>query len=131
MNFGQAVSSGFSNYATFAGRACRSEFWYWTLFSFVASICLSLLDSVVFPQNLWSPLSSIFSLAILLPSIAVTARRLHDIDKSGWWILLIFVPIVGWIVLVVWEIRKGDDDSNRFGADPLAAAGAEPEAASD
>jgi uncharacterized membrane protein YhaH (DUF805 family) len=125
MNFGQAVLSVLGNYATFVGRACRSEYWYWTLFAMVVVVCLSILDTAVFSQILWKPLSTIFGLAILLPAIAVTARRLHDINKSGWWMLVVLIPVVGWIILLVWEIRKGDGGDNRFGHDPLAGGSAE------
>lgn len=122
MNFEQAISSGFQNYVSFTGRAQRSAFWYWMLFMVIVSICLSVLDSAVFPQILWSPLSTVFSLAVLLPGIAVTARRLHDIDKFGWWQLLVIIPIIGWIILIIWEVRVGTDGDNRFGPDPLAGA---------
>ena len=121
MNFGQAISSGFRNYVGFTGRACRSEFWYWTLFTVVGSICLSILDTAVFPQILWSPLGTVFSVALLLPSLAVMVRRVPDVDKSGWFVLLIFIPVIGWIILLVWELRKGDEGDNRFGVDPLGA----------
>ncbi len=74
----------------------------------------------MFPLNEWSPLSSVFSLATLLPGLAVGARRLHDIDKSAWWLLLCFVPVIGWILLLVWAVFEGTKGDNRFGPDPLA-----------
>ena len=126
MNFAQAISSGFRNYVGFTGRACRSEFWFWQLYVFVASICLSVLDLAAFASANWSPLSTVFSLAILLPGIAVGARRLHDINKSGFWLFLWFLPIIGWIIMIVWAIKKGDQGDNRFGSDPLAALAAQP-----
>ena len=124
MNFKEAVASGFSKYVEFGGRAARSEYWYWFLFVFVVSICLSVLDIAVFPANDWSPLSTVFSLAVFLPGLAVGARRLHDIDKSAWWLLLCFLPVIGWIILLVWAIFKGTSGENRFGADPLGGGGA-------
>ena len=94
MNFTQAISSGFSNYVNFAGRAIRSEYWYWVLFVIVVSIVASIIDAVL-GTTLFNP---IFSLAVLLPSIAVGVRRLHDLDRSGWWLLLSLIPLIGAIV---------------------------------
>ena len=119
MNFVQAISSVFRNYVGFSGRAPRSEYWYWVLFTIVVSICLSILDQAVFPDMGARPLASIFSLATLLPSLAVAARRLHDIDRTGWWILIAFT-VIGIIVLIVWFCQRGMAGSNRFGRDPLA-----------
>ena len=124
MNFGQAIASGFRNYIGFEGRACRSEFWFWILFTFIAGIVTAILDWVLFADNELSPINTLFNLAVLLPSIAVQIRRLHDINRTGWWWLLWFVPIVGWIVLIVWAIQRGDETNNRFGADPLVARAA-------
>ncbi|WP_404384682.1 DUF805 domain-containing protein [Caenispirillum salinarum] len=120
MNFVDAISICFKKYVDFSGRARRAEYWYWTLFTVVVSICTSILDAVMFPHNMWSPLNAVFNIAILLPSIAVMVRRLHDTDRSGWWALISLIPIVGWIVLVIWMIGKGTDGPNRFGNDPLA-----------
>lgn len=116
MGFGDAIKSGFNNYVGFSGRAARSEYWYWTLFVTLVSIALSVLD-VVLGTGIISPL---WSLAVLLPGLAVSFRRLHDIDRSAWWLLIILVPIVGLIVLLVFACQKGTDGDNRFGADPLA-----------
>lgn len=124
MGFGQAIASCFKNYIGFEGRACRSEYWFFVLFGILAGIATSILDLVLFPGNEISPINALFSLAILLPSIAVGVRRLHDIDKSGWWMLLWFLPIVGWIILIIWAATRGDEASNRFGSDPLALAAA-------
>jgi uncharacterized membrane protein YhaH (DUF805 family) len=87
---------------------------------------LSVLDLAAFTSATWSPLTTVFSLATLLPAIAVGARRLHDINKSGFWLFLWFLPIVGWIIIIVWAVKKGDQDDNRFGPDPLGALTAEP-----
>ncbi len=96
-------------YADFSGRARRKELWYFML---LQSIALSILQFI-------SPfLYFIGSIVVLVPSLAVGARRLHDIDKSGWWQLLLFVPIIGWIILIVWACREGDSGPNRFGSDP-------------
>lgn len=124
MNIGQAIGSGFKNYIVFEGRACRSEFWFWVLFTFLVSIVSSVLDLILFPGNEISLINTLTGLALLLPSLAVGARRLHDIDKTGWWLLLWLVPIIGWIILIVWAIKRGDGTANRFGNDPIAMAAA-------
>ena len=114
MDFQTAVKTCFNKYATFSGRALRSEYWWWSLFAVVASIVLQIIDTVIgFGE--WGLLSNIFSLATLIPSIAVGARRLHDVNKSGWWQLLIIIPLVGWIILLIWVIKKGEAEDNRFG----------------
>ena len=122
MNFTQAISSGFSNYVNFAGRAVRSEYWYWVLFVIVVSIVASIIDAVL-GTTLFNP---IFSLAVLLPSIAVGVRRLHDLDRSGWWLLLGLIPLIGAIVLIVWFVGRGTPGANRFGPDPLGLIGLSP-----
>ena len=122
MNFTQAISSGFSNYVNFAGRAVRSEYWYWVLFVIVVSIVASIIDAVL-GTTLFNP---IFSLAVLLPSIAVGVRRLHDLDRSGWWLLLGLIPLIGAIVLIVWFVGRGTPGANRFGPDLLGLIGLSP-----
>lgn len=120
MNFTEAIKSGFQNYANFSGRAQRSAFWYWVLFTFIAGIVTALIDMAIFGmQSTFSPLNSLFSLATIVPSLAVGARRLHDIDRSGWWQLLHLVVIIGTIVLIVWWCSRGQPGINRFGANPL------------
>jgi uncharacterized membrane protein YhaH (DUF805 family) len=121
MNFGQAIQSGFRNYVNFNGRAMRSEYWYWTLFAVLLQLAV---EMVTDGEVSW--ISGLVSLALFLPSLSVSIRRLHDIDKSGWWFLLWFVPIVGWIVMIYWACRKGTDGANRFGPDPVIATPAEP-----
>ena len=109
MNFGEAISSGFSNYATFKGRASRSEYWYWTLFVTLTSIVLQVLDIAMGALVL----NSIFSLATLLPGIAVTVRRLHDVNKSGWWLLLV-LTVIGIFVIFYWMVKKSDYGENDY-----------------
>jgi uncharacterized membrane protein YhaH (DUF805 family) len=119
MNFGQAIKSGFSNYVTFSGRACRSEYWFWVLFSVIAALVTKAIDTAIFGYNpSASPLNGIFELVTFLPSLAVSARRLHDIDRTAWW-LLIALTGIGAILLVVWYCFKGTPGPNRFGPDPL------------
>ena len=129
MNFTQAVETGFRKYVVFSGRARRSEFWYWILFTTVVSLVLTIVDVALFASSseyTSGPFSSLFSLATLLPSIAISVRRLHDLDKSGWWLLLSFIPLIGFIVLIIWFASRGTEGDNRFGPDPLAGDGAAP-----
>ena len=117
MNFQTAVKTCLTKYVTVSGRAARSEYWYWVLFGVLVGIVANIVDAILFGGNS-RPVSSIVSLAILLPGIAVSVRRLHDLDRSGWWYLLVLIPVVGWIVLLVWFIGRGTVGSNRFGEDP-------------
>lgn len=130
MTFWQAIQTAFSRYAQFYGRSGRPEFWYWTLFTILGGIVASIVDAVAFGwvQSV-SPLSDLFGLITLVPGIAVSVRRLHDVDRSGWWFLLIFVPLIGMIVLIVWCIRQGTAGNNRFGPDPLEAGAVSPQPA--
>ncbi len=124
MDFPQAIAAGFQGYVRFTGRSSRSEYWFWVLFVLIVSAITGVLDAFLFPGGNFGVFGPIWSLAILLPSIAVSVRRLHDIDKSGWWYLLWLVLIIGWILLIVWACRKGDEMQNRFGSDPLAGLAA-------
>ncbi|HMJ31878.1 MAG TPA: DUF805 domain-containing protein [Xanthobacteraceae bacterium] len=123
MTFFEAISSGFRNYVGFSGRAARSEFWYWILFTVLVGIVTSIIDFGVLSSNL-TPFSSIWSLVTFLPSLAMGVRRLHDTDRSGWWWLLSFIPLIGIIVLIVFWCFEGTRGPNRFGPDPLGAPGA-------
>lgn len=116
MGFADAIRSCFGKYATFSGRAARSEFWYWTLFSVIAQIVAAVIDGVL---DL-TLVEVLLSLALLLPSLAVAVRRLHDIDRTGWWVLIAFTGI-GVLLLIYWDCVKGTDGPNRFGPDPLAS----------
>jgi uncharacterized membrane protein YhaH (DUF805 family) len=115
MGFGEAVGSCLSKYATFTGRASRSEYWYFVLFQAVVGAVAAAISRAI-DLNL---VSTLVELLLFLPSLAVGIRRLHDIDKSGWWTLLGFVPFIGWIVLIIWACTKGSLGPNRFGPDPL------------
>jgi len=120
MGFTKATKAGFQNYVGFNGRAARSEYWYWTLFVYLLLIVAWLIDMTVFGFNTTgvNPMTVLAALATLLPTLAVSARRLHDIDRSGWWALLIFT-VIGYIVLLVWACMRGTVGANRFGPDPL------------
>jgi uncharacterized membrane protein YhaH (DUF805 family) len=124
MTFFEAISSGFRNYVGFSGRASRSEFWYWILFTVLVSIVTSIIDLEVLSSSSISPFSSIWSLVTFLPSLAMGVRRLHDTDRSGWWWLLSFIPLIGIIVLIVFWCSAGTRGPNRFGLDPLGEPGA-------
>ena len=104
MNFGQAISSCLSRYATFSGRASRPEFWWFFLFQILVSIAASMLGDVV---------GGLVSLALLLPALAVGTRRLHDIGKSGWWQLIALTGI-GLLVLIYWWVQPADEGGNTF-----------------
>jgi uncharacterized membrane protein YhaH (DUF805 family) len=118
MNFTQAISSGFQNYVNFSGRAARSEYWFWTLFAFLVSIVTGGIDHLIFPTMEFSPLNSLAGLALFLPGLAVTIRRLHDLDRTGWWVLLV-LTIIGIVVLIAWFVMRGTVGPNRYGPDPL------------
>jgi len=119
MNFGQAIASGFQNYVNFSDRAPRSEFWYWTLFAVLASIVSAFIDRMLFDDWAMSPFNSAVGLALFLPGLAVSVRRLHDLDRTGWWVLLVFT-VIGTILLIIWNCMRGTAGPNRFGPDPLA-----------
>lgn len=135
MSFGQAISSGFKKYAVFRGRASRSEFWYWVLFYIIVGIIVSILDNLFgFQINtvtdletgesvtaVYNPgwLSSIWSLVVLLPTIAVSVRRLHDVNKSGWWWWLGIICCIGPLILIfAFYIKQGDAGDNNYGPPP-------------
>ena len=105
-SFGEAITTCLSKYATFEGRASRSEYWYFVLFTVLLSFATALISDVL---NLFA------LLAIALPSLAVGVRRLHDTDRSGWWYLIWFVPVVGWVILIVFFCQRGTPGRNQFG----------------
>ena len=113
--FQDSVRTVFKKYATFTGRARRPEYWWFVLFNFIGNFVLSIIDAMVFGSGDTGPLSGLFSLAILIPSIAVGARRLHDIGRSGWWLLIGLIPLLGWIILIIWLVKKGDEHPNEYG----------------
>jgi uncharacterized membrane protein YhaH (DUF805 family) len=104
MNFVDAVKTCLMKYVGFEGRARRSEYWWWVLFLVVVSVVLAAVGAHM--------LGNVFSLATLLPSLAVGARRLHDIGKSGWWQLLALIPLIGWLVLIYWAVQPSDGDND-------------------
>jgi len=113
MSFMQAVSTCFHKYADFSGRARRSEYWYFTLFNFIVSFVLTAVLG-----EAGSTISGIYSLVTLVPGLAVCWRRMHDIGKPGAYSLLVLLPIVGWILVLVWYCKDSEPGSNAFGAYP-------------
>jgi len=120
MGFGEAIQSGFRNYVGFSGRAARSEYWYWVLFAVLLAIVGRIIDYAVGFHAGAGIFSAIVGLAVILPDLAVGVRRLHDRDKSGWFLLLCLIPLIGSIILLVWFCQRGTSGANRFGPDPLA-----------
>ncbi|ELC7279834.1 DUF805 domain-containing protein [Aeromonas veronii] len=106
-------------YAVFSGRARRTEYWMFVLCNVIVMLLLGMVDKLIGGDN--ELISSIYSLAVLLPSLAVAARRLHDTDRSAWWLLLGLIPIIGTLVLIYFMICNGQQGPNRFGDDPKAA----------
>lgn len=116
MNFGQAIRTCFSKYFVFSGRASRAEFWYFYLFDCL--VCLAIY--LVLNNKLGYAISGLFNLIICIPMIAVAARRLHDVNKTALWLFLFFVPVIGWIVLLIWFILPGTNGFNQYGPPPYA-----------
>ncbi len=114
MSFTEAVKSGFDNYVNFDGRASRSAYWYWVLFAILASIVGNILDAAIGA----SIFSILIGLALFLPGLAVAVRRLHDTGRSGWWILIGLIPIIGFIVLIVFLVQDSDAGDNEYGPLP-------------
>ncbi|MCC0090486.1 DUF805 domain-containing protein [Aeromonas veronii] len=106
-------------YAVFSGRARRTEYWMFVLCNVIVMLLLGMVDKLIGGDK--ELISSIYSLAVLLPSLAVAARRLHDTDRSAWWLLLGLIPIIGTLVLIYFMVCNGQQGPNRFGDDPKVA----------
>jgi uncharacterized membrane protein YhaH (DUF805 family) len=112
-------------YADFSGRARRSEYWYFVLFYLLIYIVLAIVDRVtgtVSSNSSVGLLTGLFSLGMLIPSLSVLVRRLHDTDHSGWWVFISLIPLIGAIVLLVFCVQDSQPEENRFGANPKTAA---------
>ena len=114
MTFGDAVRSVLTQYTGFSGRARRSEFWWYSLFAFVVYLVAGLIDAALNT----TVLGIVVGLGLVLPSLAVTVRRLHDTGRTGWWILIGLIPLVGAIVLLVFECTDSEPDPNSYGPSP-------------
>ncbi len=111
-------------YAVFSGRAQRAEYWFFILFNIIISLVLAFVDTAAGTMSAEAGvglLGGIYSLAVLIPSIAVSVRRLHDTSRSGWWLLLIFVPLLGFLVLLVFFVMDSTPGSNEHGPNPKEA----------
>jgi uncharacterized membrane protein YhaH (DUF805 family) len=133
MGFGEAVRLFFRNYAKFEGRSRRSEFWWPQLFFILVGIAVSIIvgifaalgDIGAMIGGLIYIVYMLFSLAIIIPSIAVGFRRLHDTERSAWWLLIGFIPLIGAIVLLVFYCLEGTKGPNKYGRDPKGLGDAE------
>jgi uncharacterized membrane protein YhaH (DUF805 family) len=103
------------NYVGFQGRARRKEYWMFVLFSVIVSIVLSILELII---SLPSVLTGLYSLAVLIPSLAVGVRRLHDTGRSGWWLLISLIPLIGAIILLVFACQDSEENDNQYGPNP-------------
>ncbi|MEO6137596.1 MAG: DUF805 domain-containing protein [Luteimonas sp.] len=112
-------------YADFEGRARRKEYWMYTLFNLLAFFVAAILDSLLglTRNGFFGPVYGLYALATFIPGLAVGVRRMHDTDRSGWWLLLAIIPLIGAIVLLVWCATEGTHGSNQFGDDPKAGEG--------
>ena len=119
MDFMTAIKTCLGKYATFSGRAQRSEFWWFILAVNLISIGLVIIESVLWGVPV---LYMIWMLGTIVPIISAIVRRLHDTNRSGWWYWIALVPIVGPILLIVWAATKGTDGENNYGSDPLGAS---------
>jgi uncharacterized membrane protein YhaH (DUF805 family) len=117
VSFPSAIKSGFQRYFDFSGRSTRAELWWWLLFVGSASIILSIIDNIagLMITPTMGIMGLLFALVVFIPGLAVLFRRLHDINRSAWWILLGFVPVIQ-IVLLVWYCKQGDEGENKYGA---------------
>ncbi|WP_203292496.1 DUF805 domain-containing protein [Maricaulis parjimensis] len=117
MGFVDAVKSGFSNYVNFQGRARRSEYWFWILFTFLLGVVAGIIDGIIGTYLL----GGLATLATILPSIAMGVRRLHDTGRSGFWMFIALIPLVGAIVLIIFYVGDSESGSNKYGPNPKGA----------
>lgn len=123
MTFPEAVRTAIlERYADFQGRSARSEYWWFVLFMVLLNFALGILSQIL--GSFGDLIGALVGLALLIPGIALTIRRFHDIDMSGWFTLLLLIPIVNIILILIWFTRAGTAGDNRFGADPLGGEAA-------
>jgi len=123
MNFNYYMEA-LRKYAVFSGRARRAEYWTFVLINAAVGIILSIIGALAGDSAalITGAISSLYSLAVLLPSIAVGVRRLHDIGKSGWWLLIVLVPLIGWITLLIFALMNSQPGDNQYGPNPKGMA---------
>jgi uncharacterized membrane protein YhaH (DUF805 family) len=110
-------------YAVFSGRARRAEYWYFVLFNVLVSIGVGIVGRMFGGDG--NVLGTIYALVVLIPSLAVLSRRLHDIGKSAWWMLIALIPLIGAIILIVFAVKEGQEGSNQYGSDPKGSESSE------
>ncbi|UWR22678.1 DUF805 domain-containing protein [Sulfitobacter sp. S190] len=116
-SFTGALKDGFARFVDFRTRSSRPQFWWWCVWSIIISVGAAILDGSLgmFDSQ---PIGSLSSLVMLLPSLAVGVRRLHDIGRTGWWVLIALVPLIGFFVLLFFFVQKSEDSANRWGPAP-------------
>jgi uncharacterized membrane protein YhaH (DUF805 family) len=125
VSFGEALPLFFKNFANFQGRSSRGAYWWLVLINILIGLGLGLIDGLVFTDIVLSTggfgiLGGLYSLATIIPGIALSFRRLHDVDKTAWWLLIAFIPIIGAIVLLIFTVQEGTNGTNKFGPDEEA-----------
>jgi uncharacterized membrane protein YhaH (DUF805 family) len=132
MTFTESVKAVYGKYATFSGRARRPEYWWWALYMVLSGIGIAIIESslglgmghmgmgggAMSAGYEGGPMSGLWAIANLLPGIGVAVRRLHDTDRSGWWLLIALIPLIGALVLLYFMVSEGTRGDNRFGAEP-------------
>lgn len=108
----------FKKYADFNGRATRKEYWMFVLFNIIISIAISFIGGIIFSKTISSILSTVYVLAVVIPSLAVMVRRLHDTNHSGWWFFINLIPIVGFIIIFIFTVSDSQPVSNQYGTNP-------------
>ena len=119
MSFTEAIKDGFDHYVKFDGRASRPAYWWRFLFAVLVAVASNIIDAAL---SSFGIVSGITGLALLLPGLSVSIRRLHDTNRSGWWILIGLIPLIGFIVLIVFYVQPSDEGENRFGPPPAPSA---------
>lgn len=121
VGFIEAVRNAYRNFANFSGRARRAEYWWWTLFATLVYLGAEAVNLGAYSMDGGAnPAGLIILLVILFPGIALSVRRLHDTGRSGWWLLVNVLPLIGYLIFLYWMIKRGDQGANEFGPDPTA-----------
>lgn len=115
-------------YAVFGGRSRRKEYWFFVLFSFIGAIIIGALQQVNGLMQIASLLSAVYSLGLLIPSLAAASRRLHDTGRSAWWLLLVLIPLIGGIILIIFMVFDSQPGDNKYGPNPKSDAAPAPAA---
>ena len=120
VSFPKAVKLAFKNYFNFSDRSSRSEYWFFLLFIILLEIAFIFLADVI-PSDTFAIITVVTYILYIIPSISVSVRRLHDIDKRGWWIFISVIPVIGWVFLIILHCQEGNIKENRFGVKTLGA----------